>query len=285
MRPRALLAVILCTGIVPATGLARTAGDDDSSAPQIQDNSFLIEEAYNQDPGVVQHINLFRKDFRTGEWVANFTQEWPVGGVRHQLSYTVTYLHLNSDVGGATGFGDLALNYRYQLVGDSEARLAIAPRFTLFVPSGSSAKGLGQGGPGLQLGIPVSLVLSDRFVVHGNVGVTWTSSEKDTAGDEANAVAGYAGGSVVWLLRSNFNVLLEALWSRGQLVIAPHRTRADSSTIVSPGIRWAYGADSSKELQIVPGIAFPIGVGTSHGRYGVLVYLSFEHPFSSAAGK
>ena len=195
----------------------------------------------------------------------------------------MNYLRVASDAGGFTGFGDLALNYRYQLVGDGEARLAIAPRFTLFVPTGSASKGLGQGGPGLQLGIPASLVLSDRFVVHGNLGFTWTSSEKDAAGDEANAVAGYAGGSVVWLARSNFNVLLEGLWSRGQLVIAPHRTRADSSAFVSPGIRWAYGPDAKQGLQIVPGIAFPVGVGPSHGRYGVLVYLSFEHPFSDAA--
>ena len=257
--------------------------DDDAAAPGIQDNSFLIEEAYNQDPGVVQHISLFRKDPRSGEWAASFTQEWPVGGIKNQLSYTVNYLRVDTDAGGLTGFGDLALNYRYQLVGDGEARLAIAPRFTLFVPTGSASKGLGQGGPGLQLGIPASLVLSDRFVVHGNLGFTWTSSEKDAAGDEANAVAGYAGGSVVWLARSNFNVLLEGLWSRGQLVIAPHRTRADSSAFISPGIRWAYGPDAKEGLQIVPGIAFPVGVGPSHGRYGVLVYLSFEHPFSDAA--
>ena len=257
--------------------------DDDAAAPGIQDNSFLIEEAYNQDPGVVQHISLFRKDPRSGEWAASFTQEWPVGGIKNQLSYTVNYLRVASDAGGLTGFGDLALNYRYQLVGDGEARLAIAPRFTLFVPTGSASKGLGQGGPGLQLGIPASLVLSDRFVVHGNLGFTWTSSEKDAAGDEGNAVSGYAGGSVVWLARSNFNVLLEGLWSRGQLVIAPHRTRADSSAFISPGIRWAYGPDAKQGLQIVPGIAFPVGVGPSHGRYGVLVYLSFEHPFSDAA--
>jgi hypothetical protein len=257
--------------------------DDDAAAPGIQDNSFLIEEAYNQDPGVVQHISLFRKDPRSGEWAASFTQEWPVGGIKNQLSYTVNYLRVASDAGGFTGFGDLALNYRYQLVGDGEARLAIAPRFTLFVPTGSASKGLGQGGPGLQLGIPASLVLSDRFVVHGNLGFTWTSSEKDAAGDEGNAVSGYAGGSVVWLARSNFNVLLEGLWSRGQLVIAPHRTRADSSAFISPGIRWAYGPDAKQGLQIVPGIAFPVGVGPSHGRYGVLVYLSFEHPFSDAA--
>jgi hypothetical protein len=271
------------TLVLAAGSAVLHAADDDASSPQIQDNSFLIEEAYNQDAGVVQHINLFRKDPHTGEWAASYTEEWPIGGIRNQLSYTVNDLRVTGDAGAHTGFGDLALNYRYQLVGDGEARIAVAPRLTLFVPTGSAPKGLGQGGPGLQLGIPASLVLSDKVVVHGNVGFTWTSSEKDAAGDAANAAAGYAGGSVVWLARSNFNVLLEGLWSRGQLVIAPHRTRAETDAFVSPGIRWAYGPDSQRGLQIVPGIAFPVGVGPSHGRYGVLVYLSFEHPFSDAA--
>jgi hypothetical protein len=31
-----------------------------SSDPVIQDNSFLVEEAYNQDAGVVQHIQTFQ---------------------------------------------------------------------------------------------------------------------------------------------------------------------------------------------------------------------------------
>src|SRR5690242_7166244 len=85
------------------------AADDDAAAPGIQDNSFLIEEAYNQDAGVVQHINLFRKDPRTGEWAASYTEEWPIGGVTHQLSYTVNYLRVSGDAGAFTGFGDLAL--------------------------------------------------------------------------------------------------------------------------------------------------------------------------------
>jgi Putative MetA-pathway of phenol degradation len=272
-----VLALAALALFVAAAGPAQGSSDQ----PGIQDNSFLIEESYNQAPGVVQHISLFRKDPRTGEWAASFTQEWPVGGERHQLSYSLTYLRVASDAGDFTGFGDLALNYRLQLVGGGEARVAMAPRLTIFLPSGSASKGLGTGGTGLQLGIPVSVVLSDRFVAHGNVGLTWTSAEKDTAGDEANVFSGYAGGSLVWLARSNFNVMLETLWSRGQIVVAPHRKSTDSSAFVSPGIRWSY--DFPSGLQIVPGIAAPIGVGPSHGRYGILVYLSFEHPFSSAA--
>src|SRR6266508_301550 len=43
----------------------------------IQDNSFLIEEAYNQEPGVIQHINTFARA-RGGGWGYSFTEEWPV---------------------------------------------------------------------------------------------------------------------------------------------------------------------------------------------------------------
>jgi hypothetical protein len=45
-------------------------------AKGIQDNSFFIEEAYNQEPGVVQHIFNLPIDFTNGsrEIAASFTQ-------------------------------------------------------------------------------------------------------------------------------------------------------------------------------------------------------------------
>src|SRR6185312_16420034 len=67
---------------VPAFVWAATS----SLAAQIQDNSFLIEEAYNQESGVVQHISTFERA-DGGDWAYSFTQEWPLGGIRHQLSY------------------------------------------------------------------------------------------------------------------------------------------------------------------------------------------------------
>ncbi|HKD12358.1 MAG TPA: transporter, partial [Thermoanaerobaculia bacterium] len=104
-------------------GLALAARSQEPShpPPAIQDNSFLVEEAYNQEAGVVQHINEFTRDSRTGEWVATFTQEYPVGGLRNQLSYTILYHRVNDPAGTAIGLGDLAFNYRYQLVGNGEA--------------------------------------------------------------------------------------------------------------------------------------------------------------------
>ena len=46
---------------------------------------------------------------------------------------------------------------------------------------------------------------------------------------------------------------------------------------LNPGIRWAYNFKNG--LQIVPGIAMPIGVGPSSGERALFLYLSFEHPF------
>src|SRR5262245_18524510 len=71
----------------------------------IQDNSFVIEEAYNQERGVVQHINAFQR-LRSGELAYSFTQEWPIPDLKHQLSYSVPVERQE----GATGVGDISLS-------------------------------------------------------------------------------------------------------------------------------------------------------------------------------
>ena len=48
-----------------------------AEAQRIEDNSFLIEEAYNQEAGVVQHINTMFYDWKHDTWSYSFTQEWP----------------------------------------------------------------------------------------------------------------------------------------------------------------------------------------------------------------
>src|SRR3989441_13276519 len=128
-------------------GAALAQQDSASSAsaqPGIQDNSFLIEEAYNQNFGVVQHISSFTRFWNSKDWAYIFTQEWPVpGDARHQLSYTLAFLHAGALPSSGVGIGDVALNYRYQLVGDSNARVAFAPRFSLFFPTGDSTRDRG----------------------------------------------------------------------------------------------------------------------------------------------
>ena len=241
----------------------------------IQDNSFLVEEAYNQDPGIVQHIQQFVWTPSSGSWTYTFTQEWPVTGIAHQLSYTIPIARV-TDGSAATGLGDILLNYRYQLIGDSDAPVAMAPRLSVLLPTGSARRSLGAGGAGVQLGVPVSVVLSPRFQVNGNAGVTWTRSAKNERGESARTLGYNFGASAIWRGTSRLDLMLEAIWMRTQTPSAQGKVKADRACFISPGVRWAYNLASG--LQIVPGVGVPIGIGPSHDR-SVLVYLSFEHPF------
>ena len=220
----------------------------------IADNSFLIEEAYNQERGVVQHISAWQRALRSAAWAFTFTQEWPVGTQTHQLSYTIPVQRTERP--SSTGLGDAALNYRYQLRGAEEC-VAIAPRLSMLMPTGSSARGLGTGHVGVQLNVPMSVVLTPSLVSHWNAGVT--AVPRTTTYN--------LGASVIWLARPTFNVLVEVVWTA--------QSDGTKSFVVNPGIRWAHNFASG--LQIVPGIAFPLDVGP-------FLYLSFEHRFRGPRG-
>jgi hypothetical protein len=240
---------------------------------QIQDNSFLLEEAYNQESGVVQHINTFA--FESGQaWGYSFTQEWPLGGIRHQLSYTIPIEHTG---GAGTGVGDIGLNYRYQLLGNPDAKLVSAPRLTVLLPTGNEDRGRGAGGFGVQANLPVSLVLSSGIVTHWNAGVTLTPAAQNSLGAEATTTGFNLGASAVWLLRQSINLLVEAVWLSEEGVLAEGVTDRDETLAVSPGIRAAF--DLAGGLQIVPGIAYTMYVTPDEAEDEAFLYLSFEHPF------
>jgi hypothetical protein len=237
----------------------------------ISDNSFLIEEAYNQDPGVVQHISNFSRSDEGGSWAFSFTQEWPLRGLRHQISYSVPLQH---DEG--TGFGDIALNYRYQLLGSADARIATAPRFTLLFPTGNEQRGRGSGGLGFQTNLPVSFMATPQLATHWNAGLTLVPSASDRLGDAATTISYNLGASGIWLVRPSFNVMLELVWFSTEFAIGPGLTGRSESLLLNPGIRWAFNFPSG--LQIVPGIAYTIGLETEDTD-ALFLYLSFEHPF------
>ena len=264
------LVLLLIVLLMATAGAQQSAAQD---AKPIQDNSFLIEEAYNQERGVVQHINSFQLS-HSRDWVYTFTQEWPVPDEQHQLSFTLPVLRVE----GNSGVGDMALNYRYQLVGDGDARVAMAPRFSVLLPIGDHKKELGAGGVGLQVNLPVSVVLHQKLVTHWNAGVTFTPSAKNADGVKDNTTNFNLGQSVIWLVQPNFNVLFETVWNSVESIASRGVKTRSSTLFVNPGIRWAH--NFSCGLQIVPGLAFPVGIGPSSGDWGVFLYLSFEHPFT-----
>jgi hypothetical protein len=243
--------------------------------PPIADNSFLLEEAFNQEAGVVQHISVFQHVWDSGAWAYAFTQEWPLWRQRHQLSYTVPVQRAPVTTGSSTGLGDIAVNYRFQLVG-TEGPLSVSPRVSLVIPTGDEARGFGAGAPGVQFNLPIS-ISAGPVVTHWNAGGSHTPSARDGSGARAAATGWNLGASVIWLARPTINLVLETAWARTEAVVGPDQTVASESWVLNPGVRWAHNFRNG--LQIVPGVAFPIGIGPSSGDWGMLIYVSFEHPF------
>ena len=273
-RSRARLGGIVLVLLGLPDPLAAQAADSTRPEP-IRDNSFLVEEAYNQERGVVQHISTFARS-RDRSWGYTFTQEWPLGGERHQLSGTIALL---GDRAGS-GMGDAALNYRLQLVGGSDAALAVSPRLSLLLPSGDADAGRGRGAPGVQVNLPVSWQPAEALALHGNVGGSVTPRAKVADGTRARSSDLLLGGSAIWLARPRFNVMLEATHLVAREPVPAGVTRS-TTTFVSPGVRWAY--DFASGLQVVPGLAMPIEVGRGDADRSLFLYLSFEHPFTAAA--
>ena len=240
---------------------------------QIQDNSFLIEEAYNQEAGVVQHISAFSRA-EGGAWLYTFTQEWPLGGLDHQLSYSLALL--DPGPGVSAGLGDVAINYRHQLTGDPDARLLVAPRVSVLVPTGSESTGRGAGTFGIQGNLPVSRVFAPAVVAHLNAGATLLPSAHGPLGSRATVTAFNLGASAVWLARRWLNLLVETVWVSEGVVVADGVTERFESAYVNPGVRWAVDVGA---VQVVPGVSYTIGIGPSRGDDALFLYLSLEHAF------
>jgi hypothetical protein len=234
---------------------------------RIEDNSFLLEEAYNQEPGVIQHISAFQY-MNNNTWAYSFTEEWPVPGQKHQLSFTFLMLEYTS-----TGIGDVALNYRYQAI--FSRRIAFSPRASVLFPTGNYKKSQGNGVLGYQLNLPVSYICSRKLVTHFNLGATYipgAKSENNTISDVT--IINY-GTSAIVLISKTLNFMFEAVGFTTIRKSENAETEKISSFLINPGFRYAINCKSG--LQIVPGVAVPIGIGKSN-EVGVFVYLSFEHP-------
>ncbi|HBG07449.1 MAG: hypothetical protein A2075_07475 [Geobacteraceae bacterium GWC2_58_44] len=239
---------------------------------KIQDNSFLLEEAYNQEDGVVQHIQVFQYLKKSKDWQYAFTQEWPVPKQAHQFSYTIPAAHLHDN--DTTGIGDILLNYRYQAI--MQDRVALSPRFSLILPTGDYKKGLGTDTVGYQVNLPLSVELSDKMVTHWNIGGTFTPRAKDSAAEKANLRGFNYGVSLIYLASENFNLMLETAGTSTETAGINGLSTTESTFFINPGVRFAVNFNSG--LQVVPGFSIPIGIGPSEGEYGGLLYLSFEHP-------
>ena len=208
-----------------------------------------------------------------------------MGSMRHQFSFTPLVFEQFSDEpdGGPNeeegGWGDTFLNYRYQLAMDDECSLmpAIAPRFSLILPTGDEDRGLGTGELGYQFNLPVSKEL-DPFAFHFNAGLTYTPGVAPGPGVPLRDLNGYnLGASAIWLTTYDFNVMLEflTLWDEE---FDDALSLDDTTTVLlNPGVRGALF--TGEEVQWVVGVGFPVGLSDDAPDYGVFVYMSVEHMF------
>lgn len=240
-------AVLVLTACEAATG--QGVNNDPARKWEIVDNSFLVEESFNQESGVFQNIFTWTRG-RDGVWEASFTQEWPAPDLSHQFSYTIPF----SSIGGVTGIDDVLINYRYQLLVEGARRPAVSPRISVIVPTGIDRDAGGSNSVGLQVNVPASKQFGNLYV-HANGGFTWLPDVDSTP---------HAAAGGIWRVTSMFHVLIEAVVELGDAVT------------LSPGFRrgWNFGRH-----QIVFGAAAPVTTADGRSTVALLTYLSYELPF------
>jgi hypothetical protein len=244
-------------------------------AKGIQDNSFFVEEAYNQEPGVVQHIFTVPLFFTPGdkEVSPSFTQEWPVFSQTHQFSYTIPYTFTEEE----NGLEDIRLNYRLQALMEDEGMPAFAPRFSLVLPTGDTENGFGHDRLGYEINLPLSKIVSDRWTLHFNAGGAVFPDVHDR-----NLTNYNLGASAIYAVSRDFNLMLESVANWEEEVDDMKNVDRTVSALISPGARYAFNLPN--DAQLVLGVAVPVGLTSGSPDYGVFFYCSFEHAFTRGSG-
>jgi hypothetical protein len=271
-RAAAKVLVQAARAILLALALAGNASAQTSASSdrpfEITDNSFLVEEAFNQEANIFQ--NIFGGLFIGDGWGAGITQEWPLGGQTHQLSYTLQWL----DGGTNVGFGDALLNYRYQALVEGPGRPAFSPRVSAVMPFGSVPRGLGDGSWGLQINLPFSKQTGDWYW-HWNAGLTWLPQADLDDTREENLMSPFVAGSAIYRIRPMFNVMLESVLLSQELV-GDTTTFRETAFTLSPGVRGGWNVG---DQQLILGVAFPTTWAADESETGVFLYASYELPF------
>ena len=231
----------------------------------ILDNSFLVEEAFNQEPGIFQNIFGIHLE-EGGDWEMAFTQEWPIASQTHQFSYVVSALGTNEQ----SGVGDVILNYRWQATTEAENRLAFSPRLSLILPTGSPERG--GGSAGWQVNLPFSKQFGNLYV-HWNGGFTHLPSV-EVGGAEYSLFTPRVAASGIWQLRPMFNLMLESVVEWQEIAAVAGR---ETVVVLSPGVR---GGWNTGDAQTIVGAAIPASFSGGTTNVGVLGYFSYELPFT-----
>lgn len=268
-------------------------GNGDEGPKHIRDNGQLVEEASNQEAGVVQHIFNwvtlwdFNARGRTRDFGFSYTMELPLGSQKHQFSFTTLFLTSFDDpVGGPVtqqgDVGDTLLNYRYQLLGEGDEPLWCAPRFSLILPTGDERFGQGKGQLGYLFNLPISWY-GETFDFHFNLGgilIPGVSLPLDAPGQATprrDLRTVNLGGAVYWKPKENLHFFVEtlALWLEDINDLG--RRESQNQLFLNPGFR--YAICQLDQVEWVIGVGVPIGLTRDTPDIGVFAYMSVEHDF------
>jgi hypothetical protein len=270
-----LLVEVLALVFIVLFMFGQPAGAQPAPAPppepfEITDNSFLVEEAFNQESGIFQNVLGWSRD-ETGAWQSGFTQEWPLGGMTHQFSYTIPF----SGGSPSTHLDAVLINYRYQALVEGPGRPAFSPRLSLILPTGP--RGGSGDRPGLQINLPFSKQAGDLYF-HWNGGVTWVEGVEVGDGSTADLTSPFLAGSAIWRTTPLFHLMMETVVEWEESIEVGEIARERSLTL-SPGLRWGWNLG---EQQIVIGLAAPVTTTDAETNIGVFTYFSYELPFQKS---
>ncbi|MGH7828136.1 MAG: transporter [Candidatus Binatia bacterium] len=282
MRPRKHVFAFWLAALIPFSGIIARAAEP-RPIDGFSDHSFLIEEAYNQERGEVQHtVNaVYTNDFRRRGWSFNFEQEWWLFTEDHQVAFSIPFSHLREEGERQRGVGDILIEYRYQLSKEGANVPALAPKFSLILPTGDRNEGTGNGVVGYAWSIAASKKVAPRLALHANLGLTYLPEVRVPLDDDQRlsprrSLLSYdVGASVVFALSSHIHMLLEWIGEFEEEINDKGRKQRAFKAILSPGIRAAL--INKDDLQTVIGVGIPIGVSAPAGNYGVFLYFSVEH--------
>ncbi len=269
------VARVLLFFVIGGTAFAQTPPAPEIRPPlgsarpfEITDNSFLVEEAFNQEAGVFQNIfGIYSPG--DGSWVTAFTQEWPVRIQAHQFSYTVAFARSDTN----SGLGDTLFHYRFQLWEESARRPAFSPRVSLVIPTGNVTRGLGGGSAGWEVNLPFSKQVRNLYL-HWNAGFTHLPTAEGVS-TNYNLLTPRVAASGIWRVKPMLNLMLESVFEWPEEIAGTLTERGRAATVI-PGFRGGWNVG---DKQAIVGVGVPVTFASGTTDSGVFGYFSYELPF------
>lgn len=236
----------------------------------IEDNSFLLEEAFNQKKEEYQFIQKYYTS--TSGYVEYLLEiEAPLSDDEtHQISLDIS--RIRPEEIPASSFSDLNLNYRYQAL--NRNGMILTEKIGLVLATGKVENETSNGAMGAQLMQVATFKFSERFMNHWNLGTT-IFPEAETAAGEKTILEFTGGTSLINNYSDNLNFLLEAVLQTFESYDEDKNVNNELRFYLNPGLRFALDFDF-KRTQVVPGVSFPVQYSDGEVRPGVFLYLSVE---------